>query len=100
VVPLGRQLSSSYIAAAFNSVADRSTVSTEDAQLAGRQLDDNHMPETNGRMSVCRRCGSQTDGPGGQHHAPAERQLTRSGEWLLAQLRIGHIDRMKAAREG
>ncbi len=30
---------------------------------------------------------------------PAERQLTRSGEWLLVQSRIGHIDRMKAARD-
>lgn len=80
-------------------MADGSTVSTEDAAQAGRQLDEHHVPETNGRMSVCRRCGSQTDGPGGQHHMPAERQLTRSGEWLLAQSRIGHIDRMKAARD-
>jgi hypothetical protein len=65
-----------------------------DASHAGTQLDEHHAPETNGRMSVCRRCGSTTDGPVGLHHVPAERQLIRSNEWLIAQLRIKHVDRV------
>jgi hypothetical protein len=75
-------------------------MSTPAAVLAGSQLDVHHVPETNGRMSVCRRCGSQTDGPAGLRHLPAERQLTRSGEWLVAQSRIRHIDQVRELREG
>jgi hypothetical protein len=84
----------------FSSAADWRTVSTEAAVHAGSQLDVHHVPETNGRMSVCRRCGSQTDGPEGRHHLPTERQLTRSGEWLVAQSRIVQIDRIRGVREG
>jgi hypothetical protein len=51
-------------------------VSPEALQLASR-LDEHHAPETNGRMSVCRRCGAQTDGPKGRH-VPNERQLERA----------------------
>jgi len=65
----------------------------------GGQLDLNHPPETNGRMSVCRRCGSQTDGPDGGHHLPTERQMTRIREWLFAESRRMHIDQARAARE-
>jgi hypothetical protein len=35
-------------------------------------------------MSVCRRCGSQPDGPKGLH-VPDERQLERALQWLDAQ---------------
>jgi hypothetical protein len=66
---------------------------------AGAQLDEHHVPETNGRMSVCRRCGSRTDGPNGLHHTPAERQVVRSHTWLLAQARISHIDRTREQRD-
>jgi hypothetical protein len=68
---------------------------TAGAAQAGTHLDEHHVPETNGRMSVCRRCGTQTDGPGGRHHLPTERQLARSNEWLIAQSRIRHIDRAR-----
>jgi len=50
-------------------------------------------------MSVCRRCGSQTDGPEGLHHLPAEREVIRAGEWLIAQSKIGHIDRIRELRK-
>jgi hypothetical protein len=75
-------------------------MSTAAALQAGSQLDVHHVPETNGRMSVCRRCGSQTDGPEGRHHIPAERQLIRSSEWLVAQSKITHIDRIREVRKG
>jgi hypothetical protein len=64
----------------------------------GTQLDEHHAPETNGRMSVCRRCGGLTDGPLGTHHTPPERQLSRAAEWLVAQSRIKAIDRARELR--
>jgi hypothetical protein len=68
------------------------------ADTTGAQLDEHHVPETNGRMAVCRRCGSRTDGPGGLHHVPAERQVVRSTTWLLTQARISHIDQARERR--
>jgi hypothetical protein len=73
-------------------------VSTE-ASLVGTRLDEHHLPETNGRMAVCRRCGIQTDDPQGLHHVPAERQLIRAGEWLDAQARAVKIDRARVLRQ-
>ena len=58
----------------------------------GRQLDEDHAPETNGRMSVCRRCGNRTDSPTSLHHAPAEFQLPRAADWLIAQTRRREIE--------
>ena len=69
-----------------------------DETPTGSQLDQNHPPETNGRMSVCRRCGSQTDGPSGARHMPADRQITRVREWLIAESTKTHIDRVRRAR--
>lgn len=66
--------------------------STEASQLAGR-LDEHHSPETNGRIAVCRRCGTRTDGLAGRKHAPNEQQLARSNEWLVAQALLVHIRR-------
>ena len=36
------------------------------------QLDDHHVPETNGRIPVCHTCGARTDGPAGEHHVLQE----------------------------
>jgi hypothetical protein len=66
----------------------------------GGQLDENHPPETNGRMSVCRRCGSQTDGPAGTHHLPSDRQVGRVRDWLVAELTRMDIKRSLDARGG
>lgn len=71
---------------------------TADSAQAGSRLDEHHAPETNGRMAVCRRCGTQTDSPGGLHHIPTERQLVRSNEWLITQARTSYIDRARAMR--
>jgi hypothetical protein len=75
-------------------------MSPEDELHTGSALDQDHRPETNGRMAVCRRCGSQTDGPGGSHHVPSERQMTRIREWLVAEAKRTHIERTTAARKG
>jgi hypothetical protein len=69
---------------------------SHDSLLVGARIDEHHLPETNGRMAVCRRCGSQTDTPEGQHHAPAERQLTHLCEWLDAQSRAARIEQVRA----
>jgi hypothetical protein len=66
--------------------------------FVGLRLDEHHSPETNGRMSVCRRCGGLTDSPMGLHHVPHESQVNRSNDWLVAQARITEIDRAKEFR--
>jgi hypothetical protein len=66
----------------------------------GTQLDAHHAPETNGRMSVCRRCGAQTDDPAGLHHNPFEGQLARSTDWLASQSRLVDIERARQSRMG
>ena len=71
----------------------------EGETVTGSQLDDDHAPETNGRMSVCRRCGSQTDGPAGRQHMPTDRQMIRVGEWLAAESKRMHIKQVKEVRE-
>jgi hypothetical protein len=68
-----------------------------ETSLVGTQLDEDHAPETNGRMSICRRCGSDTDGPAGLHHVPHERQLARSSGWLVSE---AQRRRIKLARDG
>jgi hypothetical protein len=70
-------------------------ISTEAAYL-GSRLDEHHPPETNGRMAVCRRCGTHTDSPEGSKHQPDERQLARSNEWLDKQDRASRIQKSMA----
>jgi len=48
-------------------------------------------------MAICRKCGARTDGPRGGHQ-PAEHQLVRSNEWLIAQVRLSHIERAREIR--
>jgi hypothetical protein len=54
--------------------------------LAAR-LDDHHLPETNGRMAVCRRCGGMTDVPG-ERHRPVPRQSDQLAAWLERQRQL------------
>jgi len=58
------------------------------------ELDKDHQPETNGRMSVCRRCGVRTDSPDGQRHVLNESQLSRSKDWLRQQDQQRRIRRL------
>jgi hypothetical protein len=61
----------------------------------GNRLDAHHLPETNGRMAICRRCGARTDSAGSKH-VPDEQRLVRSDEWLETQAHTSRIDRAKA----
>jgi hypothetical protein len=63
-----------------------------DPLQVGARLDEHHLPETNGRMAVCRRCGSRTDGPSGHRHTPGEGQLVRSDKWLDAEAHLSRIN--------
>jgi hypothetical protein len=65
-------------------------MASPEAQQLAIRLDDHHLPETNGRMAVCRRCGALTDGQEGKH-APRERQLVRATQWLDAQSRMSRL---------
>ena len=53
-----------------------------EAMCMGAQLDEDHAPETNGWMPVCRHCGAYTDSPVGRKHVPNEKRLARAQEWL------------------
>jgi hypothetical protein len=70
---------------------------SESVEIA-RRLDQHHTPETNGRMSVCRRCGARTDSPEGAHHVLQESQMSRSTEWLTAQSRLRDIEQARMMR--
>ena len=71
--------------------------SPESSDVAA-QLDQHHLPETNGRIAVCRRCGARTDSPAGLHHVLQEGQASRSAEWLTAQLRLRDIEHARLLR--
>ncbi len=73
-------------------------MASSEATGVGMQLDAHHAPETNGRMAICRRCGTQTEAPGGLHHVPNERQLDRSQRWLISEARMTSIDRARQLR--
>jgi hypothetical protein len=73
-------------------------MTTHDAISVGLQLDQHHVPETNGRMAVCRRCGGATNGPGGLNHIPYQGQLVRASDWLDAQSRLVDIERARVLR--
>jgi hypothetical protein len=62
------------------------------------QLDAHHIPETNGRIAVCRRCGARTDTPEGLRHVVAASQVKRSGDWLVAQSRLRDIESARLQR--
>ena len=75
-------------------------MTTAEAPQVAAQLDADHAPETNGRMSVCRRCGAHTDGPAALHHAPDERELHRSMSWLVAEANRRRIERARELHRG
>lgn len=69
-----------------------------DALKVESQLDAHHLPETNGRISVCRRCGARTDSPEGLKHVVPDSQVTRSSHWLVAQSRLREIESARMQR--
>jgi hypothetical protein len=77
---------------------DRRIMISAESSHVGAQLDAHHSPETNGRMSVCRRCGALTESPAGLQHVPHPTQVARSNQWLTAQSRLLQIDRARELR--
>jgi hypothetical protein len=72
-------------------------MASPEALQLGARLDEHHLPETNGRIAVCRRCGGRTDSPLGRKHVPDERQLARTNAWLDAQSRISRIGQVNGS---
>ena len=70
-------------------------MNTPEASQLATQLDEDHFPETNGRMAVCRRCGARTDGPEGLHHVLVEQELPRSRRWLTAEVQRKRLARLR-----
>jgi hypothetical protein len=57
----------------------------------GSRLDEDHAPETNGRMPVCRRCGFRTTGATSDVHALIEAEEARANQWLDAQAQVRRV---------
>ena len=61
----------------------------------GARLDKDHAAETNGRMSICRKCAVYTNGPLGGH-TPNDKQLAKAEKWLDGRVLNA---RLKAKRD-
>jgi hypothetical protein len=72
----------------------RHLVVASDAPI-GTRLDEDHAPETNGRMAICRRCGFRTAGVTSDRHAPPDTQEGKANRWLDTQ---AHARRVAKAR--
>jgi len=66
-------------------------MATPEAAALGQRLDEDHYPQTNGRMAVCRKCGFRTTGDMADAHAPVEGQEARANRWLDVQARANRI---------
>ena len=66
------------------------------AQLSQR-LDEDHLPETNGRMAICRRCGFRATSEAGEHHVLIEGQGARAEGWLGGQATANRLTKAKQA---
>ncbi len=64
---------------------------TPSAVALAKRLDEDHYPQTNGRMAVCRRCGFRTIGDMDGAHAPVDGQESRANRWLDAQAQANRV---------
>jgi hypothetical protein len=84
--------------AGLRSAPERELAMTaSDVEQVQAELDEDHRPETNGRMAVCRRCGVRTDSPAGTRHVLDERRLVRSRKWLALQEHDRRVRRLLEA---
>jgi hypothetical protein len=74
-------------------------MTSSDTLHVAAQLDEHHLPETNGRIPVCRRCGARTESPAGLHHIVQEDRVSKSSEWLIAQTRLRDIAHSQLRRD-
>lgn len=70
---------------------------TGDARRVAALLDANHVPETNGWMAVCRKCGIRTASPEGLH-APHALQMAAAEAWLERDTLGSNIARLQVRR--
>ena len=70
---------------------------TVDARRVAALLDANHIPETNGWMAVCRKCGIRTASPEGLH-APHALQIAAAEAWLERDTLGSNIARLQVRR--
>ena len=68
-----------------------------EASRLGTRLDEDHVPETNGRMAVCRRCGFRTAGVTSDRHLPGETQQASANRWLDAQAQARRVAKAQGA---
>jgi len=61
------------------------------------RLDRDHLPETNGRMAVCRKCGFRTESMAGQHHVLLEGQTARAIGWLGGRATANRLTKAREA---
>lgn len=61
------------------------------------RLDQDHSPETNGRMAVCRRCGFRAVSQAGEHHVLLEGQAARAKAWLGGQATANRLTKAREA---
>ena len=66
------------------------------SQLSER-LDQDHVPETNGRMAICRRCGFRATSQAGERHVLIEGQAVRASSWLGGQATANRLTKAKEA---
>jgi hypothetical protein len=62
-----------------------------------QRLDQDHSPETNGRMAVCRRCGFRASSKEGEHHVLLEGQAARATSWLGGQATANRLTKAREA---
>ncbi len=74
-------------------------MAASEASRLGARLDEDHVPETNGRMAVCRRCGFRTAGVTSDRHAPVEAQEARANRWLDTQAQARRVAKARGARD-
>jgi hypothetical protein len=66
------------------------------SQLVER-LDGDHLPETNGRMAVCRKCGFRSVSMQGEHHVLLEGQAARAIGWLGGRATANRLSKAREA---
>jgi hypothetical protein len=62
-----------------------------------KRLDEDHLPETNGRMAICRRCGFRAVSQAGEHHVLIEGQTPRAEVWLGGRATANRLTKAREA---
>ena len=77
--------------------ADVGAPMADDITELSERLDQDHTPETNGRMAICRRCGFRATSEAGEHHVLLEEQAARATSWLGGQATANRLTKAREA---